>query len=215
MVNEKITVAVLDNHPVVRHGVVSILHQSYNIRAIGESFGGQANLAIIGKLQPDIVILETATGGRDCIADIRKACPDVVIIIFSTDNNAERIMQAIKSGANGYVLKTDPLEELPKAMQSCLQGELYLSPAVSAESMRAYLAGTPAPVNPLQCLTEREYEIARHFSEGKNTEEVGKDLFISPKTVRIHLQNIMGKLSCKHANQLLVMLHGLLQRQPG
>lgn len=215
MVNEKITVAVLDNHPVVRHGVVSILHQSYNVRAIGDSCGAQAGLAIIKKMRPDIVILEIAVAGCDCIAEIRKACPDMVIIIFSTDNNAERILQAIKSGANGYVLKTDPLEELPKAMKSCLQGTLYLSPAVSAETMRGYLLGSAAPVSPLHCLTEREFEIARHFSEGKNTEEVAKDLFISPKTVRIHLQNIKEKLSCKHANELLVRLHGLLQRQSG
>jgi DNA-binding NarL/FixJ family response regulator len=167
MMNEKITVAVLDNQPVVRHGVISILHQSYNIRAIGDSCGAQAGLAIIRELQPDIVILETAVAGCDCIAEIRKVCQDVVIIIFSTDKNAERIMHAIKSGANGYVLKTDPLEELPKAMQSCLQGKLYLSPAVSAETMRAILVKPPAAVSPLLCLTKREYETACLLSDGK------------------------------------------------
>ncbi|EKD37012.1 MAG: two component LuxR family transcriptional regulator [uncultured bacterium] len=215
MADEKITVVVVDNLPVVRHGVVSILHQSCNIGEIGESCG-QAGPVIIKNLQPDVVILEIAMaegGGRDCIAEIRKACPEVAIIIFSTDTNAERIMQAIKSGAKGYVLKTDPLEELPKAIQSCLRGELYFSPAVSAETMRAFLAGAIAPVSPLHCLTEREYEAARLFSDGKSTEEVAEKLFISPKTVRNHRKNIMGKLSCKHGNELLIKLHNFFHLQ--
>src|SRR3989339_1107974 len=89
MADEKITAVVVDNQPVVRHGVVSILHQSCDIGEIGESCE-QAGPVIIRNLQPDIVILEIAMaggGGRDCIAEIRKVCPDVAIIIFSTDKN--------------------------------------------------------------------------------------------------------------------------------
>ncbi|KJS02588.1 MAG: hypothetical protein VR65_05235 [Desulfobulbaceae bacterium BRH_c16a] len=175
MAGEKITVAIMDDQPVVRHGIISILHQCCNIGEIAEACGGQAGLAIIVKLQPDIVILEiagTGSGGGDCIAEIRKIRSNVTIIVFSADNNAEKILQAIRAGVKGYVLKTDPLEELQKALQSCLRGELYLSPAVSAEAMRAVLSGTPVPETSLHCLTQREYEIARHFSNGKNTEEV-------------------------------------------
>jgi DNA-binding NarL/FixJ family response regulator len=216
MVDKKVTVAVLDNQPVVRHGVISILHQVYNIEAISESCGGQGGLEIIEKLQPDIVILEIAMpggGGRDCIAEIRKVCPEVAIIIFSTDKSAETIMQAIKSGAKGYVLKTDPLEELQQALHSCLQDELYLSPTVSAQSMQDFVATTSDPETRLCCLTKREYEVAHFIYDGRSPTEIAGTLYISPKTVRVHRKNIMRKLSCKHGNQLLVTLHNLFHWQ--
>lgn len=216
MTDQKITVAVVDNQPVVRHGVISILHQSYNIGAIGEACGGQAGIAITEKLQPDIVILEISSAvSDDCIQEICKVCQHGAVVIFSADKNAEKILQAIRLGAKGYVFKTDPLEELQKAMQSCLQSKIYLSPAVLAilaETVGALLSGTAVPEPSLSCLTKREYEIARFFSDGKNTAEVAEKLFISPKTARNHRNTIMGKLSCKHSDELLVKLRDFFHR---
>jgi DNA-binding NarL/FixJ family response regulator len=208
-VENKFNVIVIGNHPIIRIGVASILLQSKDIRVGDEIYGEKTALLAIEQQQPDVVVLDIDIDGFkdiDLIAGIKTKNPTVIIVVYTAITNSETIIRALRLGAIGYILKTDPLSELENAIRYGLKGSLYLSPTISMEAVQTLLnKGSDAEL-PLDCLTKREHEVARLLSRGLTAQMVGETLYISPKTVRIHRRNIMNKLSCEHPNVLLLTL---------
>ena len=205
---EKISVVIIDDHPVIRHGVTSVLKKQPDIHVVGESDTAATALPLIKELKPDVAILDiTMTGisGIDLIPYIKALSKNTIIIIYSMHQSPDIIYRSFKAGAKGYVLKADAIRDLFKAVREAVQGRIFLSKSLP-QNMEAQLLSGDTEKGVLSILSPREYEVANLLGQGMAPDEIGETLFISPKTVRVHRTNIMHKLDCGRSNELLLLL---------
>jgi len=205
---EKISVVIIDDHPVIRHGVTSVLKKQPDMHVVGESDTAATALPLIKELKPDVVILDiTMTGisGIDLIPYIKALSENTIIIIYSMHQSTDIIYRSFKAGAKGYVLKADEIRDLFKAVREAVQGRIFLSKSLP-QNMEAQLLSGDTEKGALSILSPREYEIANLLGQGMTPDEIGETLFISPKTVRVHRTNIMHKMDCGRSNELLLLL---------
>ena len=203
-----ISIFIIDDHPVIRHGVSSVLKKKEGIEIIGEASDGPTALKKLKTLKPDVIILDiTLKGlsGIDLIPRIKERVEDVAIVIYSMHMGPNQIHRAIKAGAKGYILKTDEISDLTNATKNVTEGHMCLSRNLPPEVLESLLTGK-SDDGTLSVLTPREYEVANLIVQGMNPDEIGTHLFICPKTVRVHRTNIMHKLSCSRVNELLLCL---------
>lgn len=205
---ENISIFIIDDHPVIRHGVSSVLSKQPDMEIIGEAQDAKSALKSLQSLRPDVIVLDiTLKGisGIDLIPRIREKLENSLIVIYSMHKTPNHIQRAIKAGARGYVFKSDDIKDLIAGIRDIRDGKIYLSPNIQPEFLEQILSGKTDNTS-LSALTPREYEIANLLVQGMTPDEIGTTLFISPKTVRVHRTNIMHKLGCKRANALLLCL---------
>ena len=205
---EKISVVIVDDHPVIRHGVTSVLEKQADMVVVGESDTATAALPVIKKFKPDVAILDinlAGISGIDLIPHIKTLSEETAIVMYSMHQNHDHIYRAFQAGSGGYVLKADAINDLITAVREVVQGRIFLSPHLPS-SIMDHLASGKAEEGALSILSPREYEIANLLAQGMTPDEIGETLFISPKTVRVHRTNIMHKLNCNRANDLLLLL---------
>lgn len=205
---QKISVIIIDNHPVVRQGLSTVLGNQQNMEVVGESGATTSALPMIKDNKPDVAIIDgsmTDVCGADFIPKIKTLSKDTSIIIYSTHQKHEPIFRAFKAGAKGYVLKADEISEVIDAIDEVQQGNLFISQKIPNAITNQLLNGG-GENGSLSCLSPREYEIAKLLSQCMTPHDIGAMLFISPRTVRVHRSNIMSKLNCKKAVELLVLL---------
>lgn len=205
---KKISVVIIDDHPVILHGVSSVLQKHIDIQVLGKSDTADTALPLIKKVQPDVAILDismTGISGIDLIPHIKNLSAKTKIVIYTTHESHDYVYRAFKAGAKGYVLKSDQISDLVTAIRESTQDRIFLSAGLPP-SILDNLAAGKTDRGTLSVLSPREYEIANLIAQGLRPDEVGEMLFISPKTVRVHRTNIMHKLNCKRANDLLLLL---------
>ncbi len=203
-----ISVAIVDDHPMIRLGVEKFLGQEEDMEVVCEAEDATTILKILdSQPRPAVIILDVVLGGMSGIDLIPrvKALSSSEVVMYSTIENPETIQRALIAGARAYVLKRDSLKELVKAVRMANQSQTYLSPTVSPIVLDRLVSGSDNEDN-LANLTPREYEVANLLAQGLDPVKVGESLFISPKTVRIHRTNIMRKLACQNLSQLLIRL---------
>ncbi len=211
---EKISIVVVDDHPVIRHGVTSVIKKQADMHMVGESDAAATALPLIKKTDPDVVILDVTMAGIsgiDLIPYIKSLSENTRIIIYSMHQSPDVIYRSLKAGAKAYVLKADEIRDLLEAIRTVMQGQMFLSRSLPQDMEEQLLRGE-AKKGPLSNLTAREYEIANLLSQGMPPDEIGETLFISPKTVRVHRTNIMHKLNCDRSHELLLLLRDYFPR---
>jgi DNA-binding NarL/FixJ family response regulator len=202
MTQKTITVIVADDHTIVRRGLVSLLSLGEGIEVIAEAADGRAALNLATQLEPDIVLMDISMpilNGLEATSQIKKTIPHVKVLILSAYDNEEYITQVVRSGANGYLLKSTSAEELYTAIRSLHSGQAFFSPAVSKVIADNYVRGSvPSASEPPHVdegrLTTREREILQMVAEGHTHQKVADLLHISVRTVDTHCNNIMKKL---------------------
>lgn len=205
---EKSSIFIIDDHPVIMHGVKSVLSKQPDMDIVGEAHDAESALKSLQKLQPDVIILDiTLKGisGIDLIPRIKEKLNNSLIVIYSMHSTPNYIQRSIKAGAKGYVFKSDEIKDLIAAIRDVREGKMYLSRNIRPEFVEQILNGK-SDGSSLSTLTPREYEVANLLVQGMTPDEIGESLFISPKTVRVHRTNIMHKLGCDRANALLLCL---------
>jgi DNA-binding NarL/FixJ family response regulator len=205
-----ISIVIVDDHPVIMHGLIHILEKEKDFHITGQAGNGKDALEVIAAVKPDVVILDITLEGVDgisLIAHIKESSPGIKIVMYTTHDNKNYISRALRVGASGYVLKSEKICEVSKAIHKVLKNELYLSPGIPASMLSEIIRsdGGSSSFSAAK-LTPREYEIASLIAQGCNPDQVGDTLFISPKTVRVHRTKIMHKLSCKNVHDLLLQL---------
>ncbi len=204
----KLSVIIVDDHPVIRHGVSSVLKQLPDMTIVGESQSANAALPEIKRLKPDVAILDiTMAGisGIDLIPYIKDFSEDTAVIIYTMHEMPDYLQRAFNAGAKGYVLKGDEINDLIAAIREVKKGHFYFSRNLPQALVQQIKNGNGTQ-GPLSGLTAREYEIANLLAQNMNPNKIGEMLFISPKTVRVHRTNIMHKLGCQRSNELLLRL---------
>jgi DNA-binding NarL/FixJ family response regulator len=192
-----IRVLLADNHTLVRAGLRALLQNIEGIQVVAEAGDGREALHLIAVHQPDLVLMDIAMpemNGLEATAHVVKEFPQVRVIILSMHANEEYVLQALRTGAMGYVLKDAGLSELELAVRASVRGETYLSPAVSKHVVADYVRRVSSEPSSLEQLTSRQREILQLIAEGRTTKEIADLLYVSVKTVETHRLQLMKRL---------------------
>ncbi len=186
-------VLLADDHQIVRQGLRGLLEKAGHV-VVGEAADGHEALKLARTLTPDIAVLDLSMpllNGLDTAREMRRLSPEIKTILLTMYTDRSYVLQALKVGARGYVLKTQAAEDLIRAIREISRGEVYLSPGVAASVVDAYLDKTDVGADPL---TPRERQVLQLIAEGNTTKEVARQLNISFKTAESHRNHIMKKL---------------------
>jgi DNA-binding NarL/FixJ family response regulator len=191
-------VLLADDHTLVRAGIRALLEKLPGVEVAGEAGDGREVIDLIQTNQPDVVLMDISMpglNGLQALARITKDFPLVRVIILSMHPNDEYVLQALKSGASGYLLKRAATAELPVALKSVVGGEIYLSREISGQFLKKFpLQQIARSTSPLEQLTPRQREILQLLAEGQTTKAIGSILKLSDKTVEYHRAKLMEGL---------------------
>ena len=189
-----IQVLLADDHQITRDGLRIFLEQQ-GFKVNADASNGQEAVRLAGELQPDVAVLDLAmpiVNGLEAAREIQKISPKTKTIFLTMHNENHYILEALLSGAKGFVTKTHAAEDLVQAIRDAVRGKMYLSPEVSRAVVEAYQAKEALPMDPL---TPRERQVLQLVAEGKTTKEAAATLQISVKTAETHRTRIMEKLN--------------------
>ncbi|MFU2330033.1 response regulator [Pseudomonas sp. NFX98] len=189
----------VDDHSLIRAGVRALVLDIPGYAVIGEANDGSQLLAMVEHLSPDIVLLDISmkqTGGLEALQQLKRVRPQSKVLILSMHTDPALIMQALESGAHGYLLKDTTATELEHALEALRNNERYLSPAIAHTVITQALTRTQKSPDPADShnLTARQLEILRLIVRGKSTREIANGLGLSVKTVETHRSQIMKRL---------------------
>ena len=202
-----ITVVIADDHTIVRRGLVSLLSLAEGITVVGEAENGREALEVALRLRPDVVLMDVSMpqlNGLDATEQLKKRDPGIKVLILSAHDNDEYVRRVVRSGANGYLLKSTTHEELFAAIRTVAAGDAFFSPGVSKVAVDKHARDESAkPEGDREStesrLTPREREILQMVAEGRTHQQVATLLSISVRTVDTHCNNIMQKLDIHDA----------------
>ena len=211
-----IRVLLVDDHHLVRTGMRSLMQAMSDITVVGESGDGRAALELLTSLQPNIVLMDIAMpelNGLEATTRIAKDFPNTRVIILSMHASEEYVLQALRAGASGYLVKNAAPEELELAIRAVARGETYLSPAISRHVVEELLGRSTASTNPVDALTPRQREILQLVAEGKSTKQIAGSLGVSVKTIESHRAQLMERLDIRDVAGLVrfAIRHGVAQ----
>jgi DNA-binding NarL/FixJ family response regulator len=195
LTNEAIRVLVVDDHHVVREGLVALLNVVEGLEVVGQAADGVEAITQFRKHMPDITLMDLRLprmGGVDVIQRIRMETPQARFIVLTTYEGDEDIYRALKAGAKAYLLKGMTMEELTATIRAVHAGKLHIPPAI-AERL-AERVGT-------ENLTQREFDVLEQIVHGKSNKEIGIELEISEATVKTHINSLLGKLGVTDRTQ--------------
>lgn len=186
-----IRVVLVDDHPVVRTGLIGMLAAEPDIDVVGEGAGGEDAVRLAERLHPDVVLMDLRMPGMGGVEATRRitGLPEAprVVIVTTYDTDAD-ILRAVEAGATGYLLKDTPRRQMADAVRAAARGETVLAPPVAAKLMTRMRSGAP------DALTSRELQVIELVGAGLTNAEVGRRLFISEATVKTHLLRVFVKL---------------------
>ena len=202
-----VTVLLADDHPVVRQGMRNLLDAEAGFSVVGEAEDGLQAVQLAEQLKPDVAIIDMMMprlNGLEAIRQITARVPHTCCIVLSMQSADPYVMQALKAGASGYVLKDSGPSEVVKAIQQVLSGRRYLSPQLSEKLIDLFIAKVESGMlDPYNALTTREREILQLAAEGLSNSNIAEQLSISTRTVEQHRQSMMNKMGFNNQTELI------------
>jgi NarL family two-component system response regulator LiaR len=204
-----IRVLVVDDHPVVRRGIRSLLAEEADIEVIGEAVNGIQALEQAEKLRPDVILMDLVMpemNGIEAIQHITASHPEARILVMTSFAADDKVFPSIKAGALGYLLKDSDPEDMVRMIHQVYRGELSIHPTIARKVIQELNRPPEEPLTP-EPLTEREVEILQLLAQGVENKEIARRLYLREATVRTHVSNILGKLQL--ANRVQATLYAL------
>jgi DNA-binding NarL/FixJ family response regulator len=207
MMKRRYRIVIAEDHRILREGLRSLFSSNPDIEVAGEAENGLDAIRCAEKIKPDLLLIDLSMpkmSGLDAIAEIKHQCPDTKIMVLTVHKAEEYVFEALKAGADGYLLKDATYTELKLAVESVLSGKPYLSPGISEKLVASYLeSGKPVKnESAWDTLTQRERQILKLIAEGNKNKEIAACLCISLKTVEKHRSNFMKKLDLHNASEI-------------
>ncbi|HEX7973196.1 MAG TPA: response regulator transcription factor, partial [Anaerolineales bacterium] len=223
--HQKIRVLIVDDHAVVRQGLRTFIDLQDDMEVIGEGADGSEAVVLASQLMPDVILLDLVMPKMDGVAatpQILKGSPNSRVLILTSFGEDDKVFPAIRAGAQGYLLKDILPNDLVRAVREAHQGKVQLHPEIAQKLMSA-LAASPQEASTISNkagsarpfstgdLTEREQEVLRQIAHGMSNSEIAETMFISEKTVKTHVSNILSKLNLVDRTQAAIwaLKHGL------
>ncbi|MBW4449095.1 MAG: response regulator transcription factor [Spirirestis rafaelensis WJT71-NPBG6] len=194
-----IRILVVDDHPVVRQGLVAMLEEAPDILVVEQAGNGREALAVFRQQQPDVTLMDLRMPLMDGVAAITAICaefPAARIIVLTTYDGDEEIYQGLRSGAKGYLLKDAEPEELLDAIRAVHKGQKHVPPRVGAKLLERMASPE---------LSDRELEVLQLITTGKSTQAISKALHITERTVNFHINHILSKLGVEDRTQAVIV----------
>jgi DNA-binding NarL/FixJ family response regulator len=219
-----IRIVVVDDHPIVREGLVAVLGTQPDMAVVGAAGTGAEGVEVVNATRPDIVLLDLempAMDGVEALKRMRSGYAEVRAIVFTAFDTDERIMQAVRAGAQGYLLKGTPRQEIFDAVRVVHSGRSLLHPVAASSLLRHIREGTKAaPVEEgasrrsVPALTSREQEVLGLLARGLQNKEMAVELEVSIRTVKYHVSSILNKLNAGNRTEALAiaMQQGLVSQ---
>jgi DNA-binding NarL/FixJ family response regulator len=203
----KTRLVLVEDHQIVRQGLRAVLGGVPEFDVVGEAADGLAALKVIESLTPDVVVLDLmipSLSGLEVARSVTQRFDKLAVVILSMHSDVAYVNESFKAGALGYVLKAQNADELILAIRRAAVGSRYLSPAISEEELNAYAERSGEGVaDAMNSLTLREREVLQMTAEGLSGAEIGRRLFISPRTVETHRANVMRKLGIRNQKEMV------------
>ena len=195
-----VRVLLADDHALVRAGIRALLEGLEGVTVVAEAGNGSEVLELARKRRPDVVLLDISMpglGGLEASALLKQELPQVRVVMLSMHANEEYVLQALRAGAVGYMLKDSATAELELALQAVMQGETYLSPPISKQVVEGYVQRVGAEQPAADHLTPRQRQVLQLIAEGLSTKEIAYRLELSVKTVETHRAQLMERLQIR------------------
>jgi DNA-binding NarL/FixJ family response regulator len=214
----KIKVLIADDHHVVRRGLLFFLKTQRDIEVIGEAKNGKEAVELVAELEPDVVLMDLSMPEMDGVMAtkaIREMNETVKIIILTSYADQDHVIPAIRAGASGYQLKDIEPDELVETIRDVLKGESKLHPKVTSHVMTHLSMGETQKASKISDLTKREKDVLNELAKGKSNKEIASSLFITEKTVKTHVSNILAKLQLSDRTQaaLYAVKNGYIEKE--
>ncbi len=205
------SIFVVDDHPIIRNGLLQLIHQERDLVFCGGAGTLDDAMVLIRKLKPDLVLVDVSLkcdSGLELARELRAMDENLGILVLSMHDETVCAERAIRAGANGYVMKSEPPETILEAIRTVLRGDVYISDRIAHRMLRGFLRPDrrdPARLSGVTSLTARQMQIFELIGTGAATREISQRLGISVKTLETHRSNIKRKLGVKKAGDLLRM----------
>ncbi len=215
---EQITVAIAEDHGLVRQGIRAYLETYDDFAIVGEADTGEGILALVAERVPDVILMDlvmAGMGGIEATRRVRQISPHTQVIVLTSYDNDKYIFPALQAGALSYILKDVSVNELAETIRKAARGEPVLHPRVAARVVQEIRQGRQASPELLTELSARELEVLRLIADGQSNATIAEKLVISEKTVKVHVSNILSKLHILDRTQAAVFAwqQGLVQSQ--
>lgn len=223
--NDPIRVLVVDDHPLLRRGLIALLGTQPQLRVVGEAADAGEAQRRAAELQPDVILLDNhlpGVRGVDALPGLREAAREARVLMLTVSEDEQDLAAALRGGARGYLLKTEDSDALVASIVRVMRGESPVSPQMTDKLVAAFQAlpaggvqadeSPPADsADPIDTLSPREREILAHIARGASNKEIGRTLGIAETTVKIHVQHLLRKLGLSSRVQAAVYAseHGL------
>jgi two-component system, NarL family, response regulator NreC len=210
-----VTILLVDDHPMIRQGLRNLLGDVSDFQVVGEASDGLEALREIELKKPDVLVIDIMMpnlNGLGVLVQIQKLSPRTHAIVFSMQSAEVYVLEAMRAGAAGYILKDTGPGEIVQAIYAVMSGNRYVSEQLSEWLEENSLSVDEIPVDLQQTLTMREREIIQMVAEGQSSNQIGNKIGISPRTVEIHRSNLMKKLNLKNQAELILyaIKHGII-----
>jgi DNA-binding NarL/FixJ family response regulator len=195
----RIRVFCVDDHPLLREGIITLINNQPDMQVVGEASTGQKAIEGFREHQPDIALMDIRLpdmSGIDVMIAIRKEFPEARIIMLTTSEGDVEIQRALEAGASGYMLKSMPPKEVVEAVRQVNRGKKRIPPEIAAHLAEHYSD---------EAITAREIEVLQHIAGGNRNRDIAEKLFISEETVKVHIKHIMEKLGASDRTQAVAI----------
>lgn len=199
-------ILIVDDHPMTREGLREVINREMDLTVCSEAANASQALEAVQKLGPDLVLTDITLPGRsglELVKDLKTLQPQLKILALSMHEESLYAERMLRAGANGYITKQQPAEELVKAIRMVFEDHIYVSKEVSESIVRRFSGQQPKSQSPVEILTDREFEIFQLLGKGVAIKEIAGQLRVSAKTVAVHNANIRRKLNLGNSAQLI------------
>lgn len=201
-----ISVLLVDDHAMFRAGIKALLEQEGRVNVVGEASSGDEAVDLVRKLKPDVVVMDLSMPGSNGLEATRRIAAfelDTSVLVLTVHAEEEYLVPVVEAGASGYLTKTSADTDLLEAIKVVARGQVFLPPKATTLLLKQYKAAETEGEASLKDLSTREQEVLALTAEGFSSREIGKKLFISPKTVDTYRSRIMDKLGLSHRSDLV------------
>lgn len=202
-----VRVAVVDDNQLLRAGLVTVLGSDEEVDVVGEAADGPAGVKLAVEQRPDVVLMDVEMPGGDGIAAterLGREAPSVRVLILTMFDLDDYVLEALRAGASGFLLKTTEPHALIEAVKACARGETTLGPSVIARLVDTYVSRPTVPTPGLDDLTDRELDVLRSMAKGLSNAEIAGELYLAETTVKTHVARILTKLGVRDRVQAVV-----------